>query len=48
MNTMITNSDYNVTYIILVDYGRKEIVIAEKEMPDLMALRKKYLTEQPL
>ncbi|MBT7399426.1 MAG: adenosylhomocysteinase, partial [Hellea sp.] len=48
MNTMITNSDYKVADISLADYGRKEIAIAETEMPALMALRKKYLTEQPL
>jgi hypothetical protein len=48
MNTMITNSDYKVADISLADYGRKEIAIAETEMPALMALRKKYFTEKPL
>ena len=48
MNTMVTNSDYKVADISLADYGRKEIAIAETEMPALMALRKKYLTEKPL
>ena len=48
MNTMITNSDYKVADIGLADYGRKEIAIAETEMPALMALRKKYFTEKPL
>ncbi len=32
----------------LADYGRKEIALAEKEMPGLMALREKYGKEQPL
>ena len=48
MNTMVTNSDYKVADISLADYGRKEIAIAETEMPALMALRKKYFTEKPL
>ena len=34
--------------ISLADWGRKEIAIAETEMPGLMALRKKYADEQPL
>ena len=34
--------------ISLADFGRKEIEIAEKEMPGLMALRKKYASEKPL
>ena len=32
----------------LADWGRKEIQLAENEMPGLMALRKKYGTEKPL
>jgi|TARA_B110000503_G_C7159311_1_gene418863 adenosylhomocysteinase len=48
MNNMIINSDYKVADITLADYGRKEIAIAETEMPALMALRKKYHTAQPL
>ena len=48
MNTMITNNDYKVADISLADYGRKEIAIAETEMPALMALREKYLSERPL
>lgn len=40
--------DYKVADIELADFGRKEITIAEKEMPGLMALRKKYGSEQPL
>ena len=41
-------SDYKVADINLAAYGRKEIAIAESEMPALMALRSKYKAEQPL
>src|SRR5690606_14284993 len=34
--------------ITLADYGRREITIAESEMPALMALRRKYQDEKPL
>lgn len=40
--------DYKVLDIHLADWGRKEIQIAETEMPGLMALRKKYQKEKPL
>ena len=40
--------DYTVRNIELADFGRKEIGIAEKEMPGLMATRKKYGAEKPL
>jgi adenosylhomocysteinase len=39
---------YKVADISLAEFGRKEIEIAEKEMPGLMAIRKKYAVEQPL
>ena len=39
---------YKVADINLADFGRKEITIAEHEMPGLMALRKKYAGAQPL
>ena len=39
---------YKVKDIALAEWGRKEILLAEKEMPGLMALRKEYGTEQPL
>ena len=39
---------YKVADISLADFGRKEIDIAEHEMPGLMAIRKKYLHEKPL
>ncbi|GAB3112939.1 adenosylhomocysteinase [Aestuariicella hydrocarbonica] len=41
-------SDYKVADITLADWGRKEIDIAEGEMPALMALRRKYKEAQPL
>ena len=41
-------TDYKVADIALADWGRKEIRIAETEMPGLMALRKEYAREQPL
>ena len=41
-------TDYIVRNIELADFGRKEIGIAEKEMPGLMATRKKYGPEKPL
>ena len=43
-----TFSDYKVADISLADWGKKEISIAESEMPALMALREKYRVEQPL
>lgn len=39
---------YKVADISLADFGRKEIEIAEHEMPGLMAIRKKYASEKPL
>lgn len=39
---------YQVADINLADFGRKELDLAEKEMPGLMALREKYGKEQPL
>lgn len=43
-----TANDYKVADIQLADWGRKEINLAEHEMPGLMALRQRYKTEQPL
>lgn len=49
MNAVADNfTDYKVADINLADWGRKEIRIAETEMPGLMALRKEYGREQPL
>jgi adenosylhomocysteinase len=44
----MTAKDYKVADISLADFGRKEISIAEHEMPGLMATRAKYAKEQPL
>lgn len=41
-------TDYKVADITLADWGRKEINIAEGEMPALMALRRKYKKQRPL
>ena len=41
-------TDYKVADITLADWGRKEIAIAETEMPGLMALREEYGDSQPL
>ncbi|MBV9273383.1 MAG: adenosylhomocysteinase [Verrucomicrobia bacterium] len=41
-------TDYKVANIGLADFGRKEIEIAEKEMPGLMAIREKYSAAKPL
>jgi adenosylhomocysteinase len=43
-----TNTDYKVADISLAEYGRKEIDIAESEMPGLMSLREEYGAQQPL
>jgi adenosylhomocysteinase len=40
--------DYKIADIGLADWGRKELAIAETEMPGLMALREQYGTEKPL
>ena len=45
---MTAANDYYVRDIALADWGRKEIAIAEKEMPGLMALREEYGAKQPL
>ena len=44
----ITAADYKVADLSLADWGRKEIAIAEHEMPGLMAIRNKYAAEKPL
>jgi adenosylhomocysteinase len=43
-----TKHDYKIRDISLADWGRKEISIAEKEMPGLMAIREKYAKTKPL
>ncbi len=42
------SNDYRVADISLADWGRKEIAIAETEMPGLMAVREEYRAQQPL
>ena len=41
-------TDYKVADISLADYGRKEIKLAEAEMPALIGLRKRYAASKPL
>jgi len=43
-----TGLNYKVADMSLADWGRKEIIIAEQEMPGLMAIRNKYAAEKPL
>jgi adenosylhomocysteinase len=43
-----TETDYHVANISLADWGRKEIRIAEGEMPALMAIRQEFAASQPL
>jgi adenosylhomocysteinase len=44
----VTNQDFHVADLSLSEWGRKEIAIAETEMPGLMALRDEYVKSQPL
>ena len=44
----MSNNDYKVADISLAEWGRKEIIIAQSEMPALMQLRDRYKKEQPL
>ena len=48
LNSIENNTDYVVNDITEAEFGRKELLIAETEMPGLMALRKKYGSEKPL
>lgn len=48
METIVEALNYKVKDITLADFGRKEIEIAEKEMPGLLAVRKKYSASKPL
>ncbi len=50
MSTLTENktADYQVADIKLADWGRKEIVIAEQEMPGLISIRKKHAADKPL
>tara|TARA_B110000263_G_scaffold24691_1_gene18936 strand:- start:483 stop:1796 length:1314 start_codon:yes stop_codon:yes gene_type:complete len=44
----ILDKDFKVANIELADFGRKEILLAEKEMPGLVSLRSKYKNKKPL
>ncbi|MBT5029470.1 MAG: adenosylhomocysteinase [Nitrospina sp.] len=48
MSTTNVSEDFKVKDLSLADWGRKEIILAENEMPGLMALRKKYGNSKPL
>ena len=48
MTITTTGQDYKVADIGLADFGRKEITLAEHEMPGLMKTREEYAAEQPL
>jgi adenosylhomocysteinase len=48
LNGLHQSADFKVKDINLADFGRKEIEIAEKEMPGLMAMREKYGPQKPL
>ncbi|MEU6285848.1 adenosylhomocysteinase, partial [Streptomyces sp. NPDC047028] len=43
-----TTDDFKVADLTLAEFGRKEITLAEHEMPGLMAIRKEYAAAQPL
>jgi adenosylhomocysteinase len=47
-STALEFSDFKVADLTLADFGRKEIELAEHEMPGLMALRARYTATQPL
>jgi adenosylhomocysteinase len=48
MDLVVDKMQYKVRDISLAEFGWKEIEIAEKEMPGLLAIRKKYSAEKPL
>jgi adenosylhomocysteinase len=50
MSTVIshTATEYKVADLSLAEWGRKEITVAEHEMPGLMAIRRKYAADKPL
>lgn len=48
MTTVDNRQDFKVADLSLADFGRKEITLAEHEMPGLMAIRKEYAEAQPL
>ncbi|MBN2563070.1 MAG: adenosylhomocysteinase [Phycisphaerae bacterium] len=48
MTTMTTTQDFKVADLSLAHFGRKEIELAEHEMPGLMAIRREYAAQRPL
>ncbi|CAM5664304.1 Adenosylhomocysteinase OS=Streptomyces paromomycinus OX=92743 GN=ahcY PE=3 SV=1 [Streptomyces rimosus subsp. rimosus] len=48
MSTAANSQDFKVADLSLAAFGRKEITLAEHEMPGLMAIRKEYAAAQPL
>ena len=48
MNTMVKTENYKVADMNLAEFGRKEIKLAEHEMPGLMSLRKQFENSKPL
>jgi adenosylhomocysteinase len=48
INRSLTLTDYCIANLSLADWGRKEILIAETEMPGLLAIRAEYMPLQPL
>src|SRR3546814_6373562 len=48
VKTFSQDGDYKIADISLADWGRKEIDIAEHEMPGLMSIRRKYAADAPL
>ncbi|HYE17846.1 MAG TPA: adenosylhomocysteinase [Tepidisphaeraceae bacterium] len=47
-STTASGLEYKVADITLADWGRKELLLAEEEMPGLMSVRKQYAASQPL
>src|SRR3954463_13712755 len=47
-SSKIAKLEYKVADITLAEWGRKEILLAEQEMPGLMACRAEYAKQQPL
>jgi adenosylhomocysteinase len=48
MSAIATQQDFKVADLSLAEFGRKEITLAEHEMPGLMAVRAEYAAQQPL
>src|SRR5271165_3548267 len=46
--TTLTHTDFKVADLSLAEFGRKEITLAEHEMPGLMSIRREYADAQPL